>query len=424
MAIRSGSKALSISSDAPKISTKSRIILSATTMSSSPTTTLTSRIVTVKTEANSSQLKNVSKKMEFDFKRLAWLLQQAIDKRKTKKNQITKENEMKQNIRLKNDSLLGERIRSSFQQNTFSVSDLRPIQLFYHHLNPVKRSESNNAISRNLETKEAKKMYENGNHSAGNEALKRSSRYSHQILGPIRITQRKKDNNMVLSQTALSVSGIHANDDPMIYIIREGSIMQSTENDHEFVSSITLIIDGGEKILVDTGLATDINGRTWILQRLSELGAPPPSINYVITTHGHPDHSGNTNHFPDAFHYAGKFMHFGKHFNFSRIPEDNAKKLTKSVYLLKTPGHTSDDISVLVNNTSFFGTVVVSGDVFIRKEDTKYPTIWKQLAANETQQQESRKRLLCLANCIIPGHGPLFRVTGNMKRELNCPGSY
>lgn len=45
--------------------------------------------------------------------------------------------------------------------------------------------------------------------------------------------------------------------------------MQSTENDHEFVSSITLIIDGGEKILVDTGLATDINGRTWILQSLS-----------------------------------------------------------------------------------------------------------------------------------------------------------
>ncbi|OZC09039.1 hypothetical protein X798_03970 [Onchocerca flexuosa] len=424
MAIGSGSKALSISSDAPKKSTKSRIILSATTMPSSPTATFTSRIVTTKTEANSSQLKNVSEKMEFDFKRLAWLLQQAIDRRKTKKNQVTKDNEMKQNIRLKNDSLLGEKIRSSFQQHTFSVSDLRPIQLFYHHVNPDRRSESNDAISRNLETKEAKKMYENGNHFAGNEALKRSNRYPHRILGPILITQRKKENYMVPSQAALSASETHANDDPMIYIIREGSIVQSKENDYEFVSSITLIIDGGEKILVDTGLATDINGRAWILQRLSELGAPPPSINYVITTHGHPDHSGNTNHFPDALHYAGKFIHFGTHFNFSRIPEDNVKKLTKNVYLLKTPGHASDDISVLINNTSFFGTVIVSGDVFIRKEDMKYSTIWKQLTVNETQQQESRKRLLCLADCIIPGHGPLFRVTSNKKRELNCPGNY
>lgn len=52
---------------------------------------------------------------------------------------------------------------------------------------------------------------------------------------------------------------------------------------------------------------------------LSEVGAPPPSINYVITTHGHPDHSGNTNYFPDALHYAGRFKHRGGDSNFSRI---------------------------------------------------------------------------------------------------------
>uniref|UniRef100_A0A0R3RJP1 Metallo-beta-lactamase domain-containing protein 1 n=1 Tax=Elaeophora elaphi TaxID=1147741 RepID=A0A0R3RJP1_9BILA len=227
---------------------------------------------------------------------------------------------------------------------------------------------------------------------------------------------------MMLSETDVATSEIRASENPMIYIIREGSVAHNNENDYEFVSSITLVIDGSERILVDTGLSTDINGRTWIMQRLSELGAPPPSINHVITTHGHPDHSGNTNYFPDASHYAGRFMHIGS--NFSRIFQDDIEKLTKNVYLLKTPGHTSDDISVFINNTSFFGTVVISGDIFIRKEDMKDSTMWKQLAANETQQEESRRRLLCLADCIVPGHGPLFRITSNMKRELNCLSSY
>ncbi|EFO20987.1 hypothetical protein LOAG_07501 [Loa loa] len=409
MTTGSGSKVIPISPVVPIISTKSRTFLSATTISSSPTATLTSQLADTEA-AYFRQLRNVTGKTQFDFKRLASLLQQMIDRRKAKKSNITKENEMKQNVRIKNDSLPGETIRSSFQQNTFSVSDLKPMRFF---------------IIVSLEIKDATVLYENGNPSGGNQALKRSNRHPHEILASILITKREKENNVtILPETALPTSKAHTNENPTIYIIREGSFVHNNENDYEFVSSITLIIDDGEKILVDTGLSTDINGRTWILQRLSELGAPPPSISHVITTHGHPDHSGNTNHFPDAFHYVGRFMHAGTHSYFSRILKGDTEKLTKNVYLLKTPGHTSDDISVLINNTSFFGTVIVSGDIFIRKEDMKNSMIWKQLAANEIQQEESRKRLLCLADCIIPGHGPLFRVTSNMKRGLNCPGRY
>ncbi|VDM92859.1 unnamed protein product, partial [Litomosoides sigmodontis] len=177
-------------------------------------------------------------------------------------------------------------------------------------------------------------------------------------LAPIIINKRKMQNGkMILPRTALATSEVQ---NPMIYVVREGSIMRRDENNYEFVSSITLIIDDGKRILVDTGLSTDISGRTWMMQRLSELGSPPPAINYVITTHGHSDHSGNTNHFPDAFHYAGRFMHVGGKSNFSRIFKDDVEKLTRNVYLLKTSGHTADEIAVLINNTSFFGTVIVS----------------------------------------------------------------
>uniref|UniRef100_A0A5S6PMK7 Metallo-beta-lactamase domain-containing protein 1 n=1 Tax=Brugia malayi TaxID=6279 RepID=A0A5S6PMK7_BRUMA len=425
MTTNSASKVIPISSVVPIIKMKSQTALSATTMTSSITPTFIPELVTAETGTYFRQFGNATQQTQVDFKRLASLLQQMIDKRKAKKSYITKEEEMKQNVKLKNDSLAGETIRSSFQQNTFSVSDLKPIEIRYHHLNPDSKPENSYAISKNLEIKNAKKISENGNSIGENEALKRSSRYPNEILASIFITKHKKVNDdMALSKIALPTSEMHTNENPMIYIIRQGSIVQNNRNGYEFVSTITLVVDNGEKILIDTGLSTDINERTWILQRLSELGAPPPSINHVITTHGHPDHSGNTNHFPDAFHYAGRFVHLGTHSYFSRIFETDVEKLTENVYLLKTPGHTSDDISVLINNTSFFGTVIVSGDIFIQKEDMKDSRIWKQLATNEIQQEESRRRLLCLADCIIPGHGSLFRVKSSMKRMLNCPDSY
>uniref|UniRef100_A0A915PWA4 Metallo-beta-lactamase domain-containing protein 1 n=1 Tax=Setaria digitata TaxID=48799 RepID=A0A915PWA4_9BILA len=389
MATGGGSRILPVSSD-PSI-TNAMLGTFLSTTARSPTTTRTSPLRTTITGRHSPQSGTTAKKVQFNFKQLASFLQQMIDRRrKAKKNHTAKENDGIKRIEwLRNDSELGETIRSSFQENTFSVADLEPTELLYSHLNTQKPGNTY-AISRRPEKEKAKSS------SARNQRL---------------------------AGTVSSSKG-DINDNPMIYIIREGLITQNNENDYEFVSSITLITDGNKKLLVDTGLATDINGRTWMLERLSELSAPPPSISYVITTHGHPDHSGNTNDFPDALHYAGRFMHAGSHSNFSRILKNVVERLTENVYLLKTPGHASDDISVLIKNTSFFGTVIVSGDVFLRKEDMKYPTMWRPLATNEAEQEESRKRLLCLGDYIIPGHGPLFRVTSNMKQKLNCPSDY
>lgn len=54
---------------------------------------------------------------------------------------------------------------------------------------------------------------------------------------------------------------------------------------------------------------------------LSKLNIPPPSIDYVVTTHGHPDHSGNTNDFPDAIHFQGTMSHSRTKFNFTDLFE-------------------------------------------------------------------------------------------------------
>lgn len=87
---------------------------------------------------------------------------------------------------------------------------------------------------------------------------------------------------------------------------------------------------------------------------------------------------------------------------------------------MKTPGHTPEDISVIVHNTDRYGTIAIAGDVFIVEEDLDYPIMWKPLAWNEKIQEESRKKLLCLADYIVPGHGKAFPITNAIREQITC----
>uniref|UniRef100_A0A0M3IMG0 Metallo-beta-lactamase domain-containing protein n=1 Tax=Ascaris lumbricoides TaxID=6252 RepID=A0A0M3IMG0_ASCLU len=59
----------------------------------------------------------------------------------------------------------------------------------------------------------------------------------------------------------------------------------------------------------------------------------------------------------------------------------------------------------------------------MRKEDLTDPMIWTSLSANETQQRESRRRLICIADYIVPGHGQIFAVTESIRKQHSCVGS-
>uniref|UniRef100_A0AC34QNF0 Metallo-beta-lactamase domain-containing protein n=1 Tax=Panagrolaimus sp. JU765 TaxID=591449 RepID=A0AC34QNF0_9BILA len=130
-----------------------------------------------------------------------------------------------------------------------------------------------------------------------------------------------------------------------VTILREGFIHQITPNQLNLVASITVIRDHGKIILVDTGLATDINGRTDLLQKLSKLNIPPPKVDFVVTTHGHPDHSGNLNDFPDAIHFQGNFFHYRTKFNVTDFDNQKSISLTPNVRIIRTRGHTLEDLS-------------------------------------------------------------------------------
>lgn len=63
------------------------------------------------------------------------------------------------------------------------------------------------------------------------------------------------------------------------------------------------------------------------------------------------------------------------------------------------------------------------GDIFERAEDIDKRELWVSAGSlNPEQQENSRAKIASKADYIVPGHGPMFRVTEEMKEKLktNC----
>lgn len=82
-------------------------------------------------------------------------------------------------------------------------------------------------------------------------------------------------------------------------------------------------------------------------------------------------------------------------------------RLTRNINIYKTPGHSVDDITAVVNCVPNYGSVAVVGDLILHEADDG---VWRQYAWNVSLQMANRQKILCLANWIVPGHGPMFQV--------------
>ncbi|NXH97150.1 MBLC1 protein, partial [Pachycephala philippinensis] len=170
--------------------------------------------------------------------------------------------------------------------------------------------------------------------------------------------------------------------------------------------SVTLISGGPLTVLVDTG-------GPWLRPRLPGLlathGVTPEAVTHVVVTHGHPDHVGNLNLFPRATALVG--------FDLSRgegvyLPNGLAQGVPVVLHpghleVTPTPGHVRAHVSVVATGTSL-GTVAVAGDVFERREDEEE---WGALSEDPAEQRRSRRRLVAVADVVVPGHGEPFGVS-------------
>ncbi|MBD3208736.1 MAG: MBL fold metallo-hydrolase [Candidatus Nealsonbacteria bacterium] len=159
--------------------------------------------------------------------------------------------------------------------------------------------------------------------------------------------------------------------------------------------TITLVKDKDIIMIVDPGV---LESQQMLIDKLKEGGLTVHDINVVCITHSHIDHYRNIGMFPKA----KTLEHWGL-WDKNTVDDWN-EQFTDDIKIIKTPGHSYDNITLLVKTDR--GTVAICGDVFWKKdfpEDDEY-------ASDKEKLKESRSKVLKLSDWVIPGHGKMFKV--------------
>ena len=180
-----------------------------------------------------------------------------------------------------------------------------------------------------------------------------------------------------------------------VHVLHEGYV--GLEGDDERVSgTVTLIIDGAAVIVVDPGMVAH---RGALLAALAARGPRPEDVTDVVFSHHHPDHTVNAALFPNARIHDHWAVYQGDRW----LDRDaHGAVLAPSVRLLRTPGHTSEDISTVASTAD--GVYVCTHAWWFADGPEDDP-----LATDAAALDTSRAGLLKLATVIIPGHGAPFR---------------
>jgi glyoxylase-like metal-dependent hydrolase (beta-lactamase superfamily II) len=173
-------------------------------------------------------------------------------------------------------------------------------------------------------------------------------------------------------------------------------------------SGTVTLITGDPLVIVDTGAPEQ---RREILDALAARGVNPGAVTWVVNTHGHLDHVGNNNLFPNAtFVLDSDLARDGEYWihDFRQGPlQIESREGGVPVVVMLTPGHTDHDLSVVVKTSA--GTVAVVGDLFEYEGDWN-DNAWRAWSKNPVAQADSRAKVMVLADYIIPGHGDRFKV--------------
>jgi glyoxylase-like metal-dependent hydrolase (beta-lactamase superfamily II) len=173
--------------------------------------------------------------------------------------------------------------------------------------------------------------------------------------------------------------------------------------DDRVASTVTLVRDGAAVIVVDPGM---VAGRDRILGPLAELGVAPEDVTDVVFSHHHPDHTLNAALFPNA--------RFHDHWAIYQddVWEDrdaDGFQLSESVTLLRTPGHSPEDVSTLVETAE--GLAVLTHLWWHAEGPAEDPYGDQELLSRYRAAVLDRDPAL-----IVPGHGPAFAPSAETPR--------
>jgi glyoxylase-like metal-dependent hydrolase (beta-lactamase superfamily II) len=180
-----------------------------------------------------------------------------------------------------------------------------------------------------------------------------------------------------------------------VFVLHEGYVGRDGD-DGRVAGTVTLILDGDAVIVVDPGM---VASRDDLLAALAAHGPQAGDVTDVVFSHHHPDHTVNAALFPAARIHDHWAVYVGDRW-IDRVAD--GAELGPSVRLLRTPGHTAEDISTIASTPD---------DVFACTH-----TWWgadgpaeDPLGSDAGALHASREKLLSFATVIVPGHGAAFR---------------
>ncbi|MBU1149127.1 MBL fold metallo-hydrolase [Patescibacteria group bacterium] len=180
------------------------------------------------------------------------------------------------------------------------------------------------------------------------------------------------------------------------------------------IGSSVALIKSDHNILVDSGYFTDTEE---IIAKLKEENLTPSDIDIVVLTHVHTDHVANNYLFDKAKIYCkfkGDSEYPGQYHDrltgkANRTDILDGTKLADGVEFLETPGHTNDSISVVVETKE--GKVVIAGDAIAEEDLIDFANEPKSFIIYDLEKYNaSRRKILAIADYIVPGHGPMFKI--------------
>jgi len=160
-------------------------------------------------------------------------------------------------------------------------------------------------------------------------------------------------------------------------------------------STVAYVHDGDTRLVVDPGMVAH---RGLILDPLAAAGVAPEQVTDVVFSHHHPDHTLNA-----ALFAAARFHdHWAVYRNDEWTSRDaEGAELSPSIRLIRTPGHTAEDITTLVGTPDG---VVAFTHLWWHADGPPEDRVAEDPAALHA----GRARVLAVADLIVPGHGSPF----------------
>ena len=192
-----------------------------------------------------------------------------------------------------------------------------------------------------------------------------------------------------------------------IKVLIEGYARMNDDETMSASSSTILITSNDLRVLVDPGTSPNL------LEKLKEVNLGPDSIDFIFLTHFHIDHVLNIRFFPNTPILDSETIYTGDKESFYSdiIPGTE-------IQVMKTPGHATEQASLVVS---------VENEVYVLAQDVfwwmdgkqRSDTIQNLMKLEDPYANDhdallvSRKKVLEMADWIIPGHGKMFRNPRN-----------